>query len=84
MANNKFDTIKKLERPLLDLLQIKDTYQIERITRVLNSLYETLKKNTQYWKHADSMIELTLKLSTRCQAFAQELYKNKNIVRMIE
>ena len=30
------------------------------------------------------MIELILKLSTRSQAFAQELYKNKNIVRMIE
>ena len=30
------------------------------------------------------MIELTLKLSRRCRPFAIELYKNKNIVRMIE
>ena len=47
-------------------------------------LYETLKKNTQYWKTADSLIELVIKLSCRSRAFALELSKNKNIIRMIE
>jgi hypothetical protein len=30
------------------------------------------------------LIELTLKLSRKCRPFSVELYKNKNIVRMIE
>ena len=47
-------------------------------------LYETLKKNTQYWKTTDSLIELVIKLSSRCRVFACELSKNNNIIRMIE
>ena len=50
----------------------------------MNLLYEVLKKNTQFWKEADSLIELTYKLALRCKLFAIELHKNKNITRMIE
>jgi hypothetical protein len=38
-------TIKRCERPLLDLLQVQDQFQADRITRVLNNLYEVLKKS---------------------------------------
>jgi hypothetical protein len=40
ISAQNFVTIKKLERPLIDLLTVSDTYQNERITRVLNALYE--------------------------------------------
>ncbi len=51
---------------------------------MLNLLYEALKKNTQFWKTADSLIELTLKLAQRCRTFAIELKKNQNVIRVIE
>lgn len=42
-----------------------------------------LRKNTQYWKFCDSMIELTYKLAKRCRMFAAEMAKSKNLINMI-
>jgi len=63
-------TIKRLERHLVDLVAISDEWQSERVIRVLNNLYEQMKKNTQYWKVVDSLIEMTLKLARKNQLFA--------------
>lgn len=84
IQEGNFQLIKKLERLVLDFVQIPDAYQPDRISRCLNYLYEVLKRNTQYWKQADSLIELVYKLALRCRAFAVELAKNKNLTRMIE
>jgi len=50
---NNFIIVKKYERPLIQLLKLNDNYQKERISRVLNSLYEVFKKNYTYWKFCD-------------------------------
>jgi len=63
-------TIKRLERHLVDLVAISDEWQSERVIRVLNNLYEQMKKNTQYWKVVDSLIEMTLKLARKNKLFA--------------
>lgn len=83
MAVSNFMVVKRYERPLLVLVRINDAYQRERITRVLNNLYECFRKNTMLWKFCDSMIELTLKLAKRCTAFAIEMSKSKNMHNLI-
>ena len=65
------------------MLSVNDEYQNERIVRILNSLYDHMKKNTQFWKVVDSLIELILKLLRRNRPFAVEFLKNKNILTMI-
>ena len=65
------------------MLSVNDEYQNERIVRVLNSLYDHMKKNTQFWKVVDSLIELILKLLRRNRPFAVEFLKNKNILTMV-
>ena len=82
--SDNFIVVKKYERPLLLLVQIEDPYQKERISRVLNNLYEVFRKNTMFWKFCDQLIELTLKLAMRCPTFAFEMSKSKNLFRMIE
>ena len=64
-------------------MNIKDAYQRDRITRILNNLYEILRKNTVYWKQCDQLIELTLKLAKRCRMFAIEMGKSRNLMTMI-
>lgn len=54
----------------MDLVAISDEWQSERVIRVLNNLYEQMKKNTQYWKVVDSLIEMTLKLARKNKLFA--------------
>jgi hypothetical protein len=73
IANGNFMTVKSTERPLLDLVNLQDQYQNDRITRVLNYLHEVLRKNSQYWKMCDSLIELTVKLCLRCASFSTGL-----------
>lgn len=53
IAVGNFMVIKRQERPLLALISLKDAYQRDRITRILNNLYEVLRKNTMYWKQCD-------------------------------
>jgi len=45
--------VKRYERPLIVLLKIPDAYQRDRITWVLNDIYETFRKNPMYWKFCD-------------------------------
>ena len=80
---SNFMVVKKYERPLLVLVKMQDAYQRERVTRILNSLYEVFRKNTQFWKFCDSLIELTFKLAKSCQMFACEMAKSKNLINMI-
>ena len=82
-AVSNFMVIKRYERPLLALVKIKDAYQRDRITRILNNLYEVLRKNTMYWKQCDQLIELTLKLAKRCREFAVEMGKSRNMMTTI-
>ena len=84
MAVSNFFVVKRYERPLLVLVKINDAYQKERITRILNNLYECFRKNTMLWKFCDSMIELTLKLAKRCTVFAAEMSKSKNMHNLIQ
>lgn len=70
-----FILVKKSERPLLMWLTIKDQYQKQRITWTLTYLLEIFKKNLQFWKLCDQLIELTLKLALRCRPFADELFQ---------
>ena len=53
LAVSNFMVVKRYERPLLALVSIRDAYQRERITRILNNLYEVFRKNTMYWKQCD-------------------------------
>lgn len=84
MAVSNFMVVKRYERPLLVLIKINDAYQKERITRILNNLYECFRKNTMLWKFCDSMIELTLKLAKRCTVFAAEMSKSRNMHNLIQ
>ena len=84
MAVSNFMVVKRYERPLLVLVRINDAYQKERITRILNNLYECFRKNTMLWKFCDSMIELTLKLAKRCNVFAAEMCKSRNMHNLIQ
>ena len=83
LAVSNFMVVKRYERPLLVLANIVDTYQRERITRILNNLYEVFRKNTMYWKFCDSLMELTYKLVKRCNLFALEMSKSKNLTNLI-
>jgi len=75
--------VKKYERPLLVLLKIPDAYQRDRITWVLNDIYETFRKNPMYWKFCDSLMELTYKLANNCRMFAAEMSKSNNLLNMM-
>lgn len=72
-----FMVVKKCERPLLRCLLIEDQYQRQRIVWTQTYLLEIFKKNTQFWKLCDQLIELTLKLASRCRAFAEDLLSEK-------
>lgn len=84
ISGANFMVVKKYERPLLSLIKLRDAYQKQRINIVLNNLYDVFRKNTQFWKFCDQLIELTYKLTLRSRMFAQELSKNQNLYRMIE
>ena len=83
LAVSNFMVVKRYERPLLILVRINDPFQRERITKILNNLYEVFRKNTMYWKFCDSLIEMTYKLAKRCKPFAVEMSKSKNLINMI-
>lgn len=53
LSVSNFMTVKKFERPLLVLVKIPDAYQRDRITWVLNDIYETFRKNPMHWKFCD-------------------------------
>ena len=76
-------TVRRYERPLLTLVKIPDAYQRDRITWVLNDIYETFRKNPMHWKFCDQLIELTYKLAKFCRVFASEMSKSKNLVTMM-
>lgn len=81
---NDYNIVKRFERPLLLLVQLPDDYQKERIKSVLNNLYETAKKSTQFWKFCDQLIDLSFKFTVRCPKFAAEMGRNRQFIRMIE
>lgn len=81
--SSDFILVKKSERPLLMCLTIKDQYQKQRITWTQTYLLEIFKKNLQFWKLCDQLIELTLKLALRCRPFADELFLKQDLFKTI-
>lgn len=69
-------SVRRLERPLLRLVQIGDKYQADRIKRIIQKLSELFKGSRSCYLQCDSLIEMVLKLSLRSPTFAQILYKN--------
>ena len=73
-----------MERLFVDFCRIEDKYQEDRISRMINLLYEALQKNKQYWKQVDSLAELILKLCRTSKLFCILLRKNQQILRILE
>ena len=73
----------QLNSSLPAVVSQRHTWAMLVSTFTLNYLIYFMK-NTQFWKTADSLIELVIKLTKRCRLFALELKKNQPVVRLIE
>lgn len=57
-----FDRYKIVERPLVKLIIMQDSYQAERIKKFIGNLGEIIKNNIQNYKEIDSLVEILFKV----------------------
>mmetsp|Transcript_8863 Transcript_8863/g.8248 ORF Transcript_8863/g.8248 Transcript_8863/m.8248 type:complete len:243 (+) Transcript_8863:7074-7802(+) len=84
MNKSTFFQLKYYERPLISIFYIQDNYQADRIKKGQLGLYEIIKKNAQFYKFTDSIVEFTFKCVTRVPMFGEMMVKNQQMIRVIE
>jgi hypothetical protein len=79
-----WDGMKVYERPLIRMLLVKDSCQVERIKRIFSGLLDVMKVTIGFYKEMDQLIELVYKMLQKSAPAVEYLAKNPMLIRYIE